>query len=143
MGEEVKGKGFIGLLSLILILAAILLGGYWYLTEQSKLPLPIKQIQQATKLTVAEENHININPSGFSPATIKIKKGTQITWTNTDNRAHRVSSDPHPYHTNLAGLDSPALLANQTFSFNFESIGTYTYHDHLNPLSFKGEIIVE
>lgn len=87
---------------------------------------------------------VSITSTGFVPATINIKTGQQVVWTNTTNSLHQIASDPHPTHTLLPGLDSlEPLKQNETYAFVFESIGTYTYHDHLNPLKFKGTIIVK
>lgn len=86
---------------------------------------------------------VEITKAGFYPATISVKKGSVVTWTNKDTKPHQVASDPHPTHTALPGLGSIVLTKGDSFSFIFEKTGTYTYHDHLNPLKFKGTIIVE
>src|SRR3989344_5664277 len=74
---------------------------------------------------------VDISENGFIPATIKVTKGTQITWTNKDKIPHKVASDPHPTHTNLEGFESDVLNSTDAYSFVFEKSGTYTYHDHL------------
>jgi len=87
---------------------------------------------------------VQITAAGFSPSSIKVNKGTQVTFTNTDQALHRVASDPYPTHTGLAGFDSVEPLATEeSYSYVFEEEGTFTFHDHLNPLKFKGTVIVE
>jgi plastocyanin len=87
---------------------------------------------------------VNITEDGFSPATLKIKKGTTVTWTNQDDVPHQVASDPHPTHEGLAGLDSEEPLTKaDAYNFTFETAGTFTYHDHLNFSIFQGTIVVE
>lgn len=89
---------------------------------------------------------VSITSSGLSPATITIKAGTQLTWTNNDSKPHQPAADPHPLHNSIAGFDSDTILqSGDSLSFKFETPGTYTYHDHLNPLNkhYQGTIIVK
>jgi plastocyanin len=95
---------------------------------------------QAAAIDTAE---ITISKDGFSPATIQIKKGQSVTWTNTDDATHQVAADPHPTHSSLSTLVSDPLSKNDTYTYPFEKAGTYTYHDEQNPLKFNGTIIVK
>lgn len=78
---------------------------------------------------------VSITKSGFVPANLSIKPGTKVTWTNDDSEPHRIASNPHPSHTGLAGLDSkePPLGPKASYSYTFETAGTFTYHDHYHP----------
>ncbi len=102
-------------------------------------------LQTSTPAEVkSTEATVEITADGFVPATIRVDKGTEITWVNKDKSSHQVASDPHPAHDGLPGLDSQTPLAkNESYAFKFETEGTFTYHDHLDPLKFKGNIIVE
>lgn len=59
-----------------------------------------------------------------------------------------VATDPHPDHTAYPEFD--VLRANggkypeprNDFSFTFDKVGTWTYHNHTNPTD-KGKIIVK
>jgi plastocyanin len=102
----------------------------------SNLNLPGTAKAQATP-------EVSITNGGFLPQTIKVKKGTQVRWTNTDSAAHQVASDPYPTHTNLPGFESLAMLKAETYTFTFSQAGTFTYQDNLNPFKFKGTVIVE
>lgn len=87
---------------------------------------------------------VTITSTGFSAATIRVQKGTTVQWVNEDGSPHRVVSDPHPTHEGLEGLDSEEPLAKgDTYSYTFETAGTFTYHDELNPLNFLGTVIVD
>ena len=87
---------------------------------------------------------VSITKNGFVPATLVIKAGQTVKWTNDDDSPHRVASDPHPNHTGLSGFDSENNLdAGASFNFNFEKTGTFGYHDHLNPETLKGVISVQ
>lgn len=87
---------------------------------------------------------VSITGSGFNPATIKIKKGQTVTWTNLDSKPHQVESDPFPTAEKLPELnaETPSEKGG-SYSYTFEKSGTYTYHDRLNPLRFQGTVIVE
>jgi plastocyanin len=87
---------------------------------------------------------VTVTASGFSPAIIKVKKGQAVTWTNQDSQPHQIATDPYPLENGLAGFveDGP-LLKGDSYAFSFNKTGTFTYHDHLNPLVLKGTVIVQ
>lgn len=94
---------------------------------------------------------VEITANGFNPSTLTIAKGTTVTFTNTDTNPHRVASNPHPVHTDYpttggcvgSTFDSCANIApGESWSFTFDEVGTWGYHDHLNP-GTTGTIIVE
>ncbi|HSX44504.1 MAG TPA: cupredoxin domain-containing protein [Candidatus Saccharimonadales bacterium] len=87
---------------------------------------------------------ISITSTGFVPASIQVKSGTTIIWTNTDKKPHRVATDPFPTNNGLLGFDSKQdLKTKETYSFTFDTAGTFTYHDDLNPYKIKGTIVVK
>ena len=86
---------------------------------------------------------IDITGTGFSPSTITVKSGTQVIFKNSDTNLHRPASNPHPTHTDLPGFDALHDLASgETYSFTFSKVGTWGFHDHLNPLTYHGSIVV-
>jgi plastocyanin len=64
----------------------------------------------------------------FSPATLSIKVGTQVVWTNTTDAAHTVTSDTAGVFGSTGNLN-----ANQTFMFTFTTPGTFAYHCNIHP----------
>ncbi len=77
---------------------------------------------------------------GFSPGTIRIKEGQTVVFTNNDTVAHSIAAigeTPDGF-----GLDEQ-LNNGESYSYTFETAGTYTYNDPENPLSSNGVIIVE
>ena len=65
---------------------------------------------------------VAVTASGFQPATLQVKVGTTVTWTNNDTAAHTVTSD-------TAGVfDSGPINAGATFKFTFSRAGTFGYH---------------
>ena len=73
-------------------------------------------------------NAVAIKNFAFSPATLKVKAGTTVTWTNQDTDAHTVTSagSGGPLH-------SPALATHATYSYRFTEPGTYAYLCTIHP----------
>ncbi len=71
---------------------------------------------------------VAIKNFAFSPATLKVKVGTTVTWTNQDTDAHTVTSagSGGPLH-------SAALNAHATYSYTFAKPGTYSYLCTIHP----------
>lgn len=71
----------------------------------------------------------------FDPATVTIKVGESVIWTNQDSANHTVVADNGEFKS--------ADLANgATFSFTFEKAGTYPYHCSIHP-SMKATVVVQ
>ena len=86
---------------------------------------------------------VSITTSGtfaFSPATITIKVGTTVTWTNTTGAPHTVTSDDGT--TFDSGLNTPIAANGGTFSFTFTKAGTFAYHCQIHPF-MKATVIVQ
>jgi plastocyanin len=71
----------------------------------------------------------------FSPASITIKAGESVTWTNQDGSTHTVTADNGEF-------DSGNVAAGATFSFTFAKAGTYPYHCTIHS-SMKGTVVVQ
>lgn len=65
----------------------------------------------------------------FSPSTVSVKVGTTVTWTNTTQAPHTVTSDSGDPASFNGSLDS----SGSTFSFTFTQAGTYNYHCSVHP----------
>lgn len=97
---------------------------------------------------------ITFNGSSYSPANVTIAQGGTVTFTSTAGPMW-VASDPHPVHNGYDGTTQqqhcapsytgPAPFdqcrASGSFSFTFNKVGTWGYHDHLNE-SAGGKITV-
>src|SRR3990167_7304334 len=87
---------------------------------------------------------VTINSNGFSPASLTVKKGTKVTFKNSDTKTHWPASAPHPTHTDYLELDPlQAIAAGGTWEFTFTKVGTWKYHDHLNPTQFGTIVVTE
>lgn len=97
----------------------------------------------ASTLSKLEPAKIAILEGGaFTPATIKIKVGTTVTWlSDDDDLNHKLVSGPHPDHSVLKDLSSPILAADESYSYTFKQTGTFKYHDEITP-ELGGTVIV-
>ncbi len=72
-------------------------------------------------------NAVNISGFAFAPATITVKAGDKVTWTNKDSTAHTVTSDDGRF------ASSGTLSQNQTYTVTFGTAGTFAYHCSIHP----------
>lgn len=85
---------------------------------------------------------ITLTKSGFSPAGVKVKVGTKIKFVNRTDLSFWPASDLHPNHAIYPEFDPKrALSPNEVWEFQFDNVGTFRFHDHLNPTS-RGTVVV-
>jgi plastocyanin len=71
----------------------------------------------------------------FVPSQRTVSVGTTITWTNKDNADHDVASTTGVF-------SSPTMGKNATFSYTFNTAGTFNYVCNFHP-GMTGKIIVQ
>lgn len=85
---------------------------------------------------------VTYTDSGFSPKEITIKAGDTVNFVNESSKSFWPASNPHPVHTDYPEFDAKKdISAGDTYSFKFEKVGTWGYHNHKNP-SQIGTVIV-
>ncbi len=77
---------------------------------------------------------VAIRDFSFNPPTLEIPAGASVNWTNLDTAAHTVTSDD-------GAFDSGNVGTNESFSYRFDTPGTYAYHCNYHP-SMTGTITV-
>ncbi|MEV5509495.1 cupredoxin domain-containing protein [Streptomyces orinoci] len=80
----------------------------------------------------AAASQVTIAGFAFSPSTLTVTKGTTVTWTNNDSVSHTVTG---------SGLNSPTLSPGDSYSFTFNSSGTFSYICTIHP-SMHGTVVV-
>lgn len=97
---------------------------------------------QANNEPLAGPVTISMTASGFVPAEVKIKQGATVNFVNKDSVAHEPASAPHPSHTVYPEFDAKKdINPGESWSFTFDKVGTWWYHDH-NNASLFGKVIV-
>jgi plastocyanin len=96
------------------------------------------QSPPTTPATAGGSNQIAIKNFAFSPASLTIKSGTPVTWTNQDGAPHQIASDPGA----PVAFKSESLANGASYQFTFTKPGTYSYYCTIHP-SMKGTIIVQ
>lgn len=79
---------------------------------------------------------ISIVNFAFSPAVLNIKKGDTVMWTNTDSAPHTVTGD------STSGPHSGTMKQGDSYSFIFNTTGTFTYHCQIHPMMTAKVIVV-
>lgn len=112
----------------VLVLAGIG-GGIWFLISRHQ--------------NVGINNKVasmTMNADGLVPATVTIEKGQEVTITNADTAAHRLTAD----QSQLPNFDSVDMLnQGDSYTYTFEQSGTYHYYDPSNPTVFIGTVTVK
>ncbi|MGW3513755.1 plastocyanin/azurin family copper-binding protein [Streptomyces sp. NPDC000994] len=90
--------------------------------------MPMRPPSPSTPAAPVSGNAVAIKNFAFAPATLKVKAGTTVTWTNQDTDAHTVTSagSGGPLH-------SAALATHATYRYTFTKPGTYHYLCTIHP----------
>jgi len=71
---------------------------------------------------------IQANASTFSEPTLTIEVGDTVEWVNSGGIAHNVNGSTNSYPANPVGFGHLAIETSFTYSFTFNTPGTYGYH---------------
>lgn len=145
----------VGAVVVVLLLAGL---GFAFKHQIKTMLMPQTQTSETsqapqTSQTPAENNsgvmekevivEVDYTNSGFSPATITVKKGTTVKFVDKSGVPMSIASNPHPTHTDYPGFDQGKSDAKgkEDYSFTFDKVGTWGFHDHLRP-SNGGTVVV-
>lgn len=102
------------------------------------------EIPSVTAVPVSRKWSVEIKDGRFVPSELKIKKDDTIIWTNRDSRSAWPASAIHPTHQVYPGFDAlRGLGSGESYSFTFDKVGNWRYHDHLNPSVFGAVEVTE
>jgi plastocyanin len=79
-------------------------------------------------------NAVNIDNFAFAPATLTVRSGSTVTWTNKDDEPHTVVANDGSFHS--PGMDSQA-----TFSYTFTKAGTFDYVCSIHPFMHAAVVV--
>lgn len=141
---------------IIAIVIVLVIVGVWYLVPGLGTAPVVAPSATATPAAsplsaVSGKSIVIYTDAGFSPSTLTVKKGDTVTFTNTASDAMWVASNPHPIHNGYpttggciaSTFDACKNIApGGSWSFKFDLVGAWKYHNHLNP-GEGGTIIVQ
>lgn len=81
-----------------------------------------------------EAKAVKIDNFSFGPAELTVPVGTTVTWTNRDDIPHTVVSVDKVFKSKVLDTD-------ETFSFTFDTAGTYPYFCSIHP-KMTGKVLV-
>jgi plastocyanin len=106
----------------------------------------VKMVAGQTKVLIVPGAG-TLGDKGFSPNPINVKVGDTVTWTNSDNMEHTVTSGTGSSDRNNgkqfdSGLSGPTVLtAGKTFSHQFTKAGEFPYFCRIHP-TLVGKVVV-
>ena len=151
------GSGVIISIVIIAVIVLIILGISLFSKKNTQDETNNQEVlQNNTETPKLIEHIVEITLEGFVPRTLEIKQGEKVTWINRLATEGQPASDSHPTHTNYPG--SSVIMCNtaeekntfdacrglkkgESYSFVFNKVGSWGYHNHLQP-SKDGRIIV-
>lgn len=98
-----------------------------------------KDVSRPTTQAAVTTTAVNIRQFMFMPATIRVKVGQKVTWTNHDPVSHTITAD-------VASANAPNsmdIAEGQSYSFTFSKAGTYLYHCFPHPYMHGAVIVTE
>ncbi|MEK7146836.1 MAG: hypothetical protein AAB772_01115 [Patescibacteria group bacterium] len=138
----------------IVLVVVVLAGLYFYYagTPKGQDILPVVSVPASPEISGSEvmpvqnvsavKNYIvEIIDNEFKPSVVKIKKGDFVTWINKMAIASWPASAAHPTHIvypETGGCIGSAfdvcrgLKTGESWTFTFNQVGTWKYHDHIN-----------
>lgn len=94
-----------------LVVAVLLLASY-----RALIPRPVE----------AATVDVNIDNFSFAPTSLRVRVGTQITWTNRDDIPHTVVEEGKTFKSRVLDTD-------EKFTFTPTKAGTYNYYCSIHP----------
>jgi plastocyanin len=89
---------------------------------------------------------VSIRDFTFSPASVTVKVGSTVRWTNNGPSAHTTTSDMGVWDSGTLTPSGGGGMTGATFQMTFNSVGMFPYHCSIHPPSvypgFTGTITV-
>jgi plastocyanin len=101
------------------------------------LPAHADEAGQTPQVAAVQPGAVTISNFAFAPSVLTVAPGTKVTWTNSDEEPHTVTSGDGGKM-----FKSQALDTDDKFSFTFDSPGVYKYFCSIHP-HMVGTIIVK
>lgn len=111
----------------VLIVASV--GAAFFYGRSSALPRTVSKAPIQAAITV------EMTDMGFKPSEFRIRAGEVVAWINHGSSNHWPASDFHPTHGIYPEFDpKEPILPGGQWTFQFDRVGKWRFHDHLHPL---------
>lgn len=140
--EHKKDKRPKLLLALVLLAltAAVVIGALWFIINRFTVGDQEAVMQNAVETIDPLVARVEIGADGIVPQTIRVKAGQQVTFTNQDAIPHRLVANEEL----LQDFDSlDKLTTGDTYTYVFDTPGTYSYYDPEDGVNFSGVVEVQ
>jgi len=115
-------------LPIAIVVVLVVAGGAILLTRKHSPSNNMSSMGSSSSSTAVATDTVSISNFSFSPSSITIKKGTTVTWTNRDNVAHTVVETD-----GKTGPGSQSIDNGKSYSFTYNTVGTFAYHCSIHP----------
>jgi plastocyanin len=96
--------------------------------------MPMASMSVTAPAAPVNGDQVNIDNFAFVPATLTVRAGSTVTWTNHDEEPHTVAASDGSFH-------SPGMGTGGTFSHTFATAGTFDYVCSIHPM-MHGTVVV-
>jgi len=96
--------------------------------------MPVGTASATGSPAAAAGDAVTIDNFAFVPATLTVKAGSTVTWTNRDEEPHTVAASDGSFH-------SPGMGTGATFSYTFSAPGKFDYVCSIHPM-MHGTVVV-
>jgi len=103
-------------------------------TAGTSTSMPMASMSVTAPAAPVNGDQVNIDNFAFVPATLTVRAGSTVTWTNHDEEPHTVVASDGSFH-------SPGLGTGGTFSHTFATAGTFDYVCSIHPM-MHGTVVV-
>lgn len=156
------------LLWIVIVILLAGLGWWWYTSMQTPAPGQVSGATDEQFVDDSKDGGVGVtvtvgsptivySDAGFSPQTLTIKKGTTVTFVNQSTHEMWIGSDEHPSHTGYDGTSRETHCApgytgaapldqcgpGSSFSFTFNEVGSWGYHNHREDDDHGTIVVVE
>ena len=133
-------KPITAIIVLSLVVASLLVSGCTNNTTNTTNQTP----SASPVISTASQNTVVIHNYAFSPSSLTIQKGANVTWRNNDSVDHELFSQSPIFLSprESKGGSTPLIGPGHTYTYQFNTTGTYPYNCYIHSQE-KGTIIVQ
>lgn len=106
---------------IIIIITLLLIGAVLMMQNSDSMDDKGLSEERSSAQTQSDPNTVSIKNFKFSAQNLAVKKGTTVTWKNTDTARHNINFSDSQL------VDSELLDQNGTYSYTFDLIGEFEY----------------